>query len=289
MATRWRCWLTGDDHEHLEAIVNWWADEIDRWDRLLSKFDPASEVTRCNRAPPLKKLKLQRDLFDLLNFCEQARLATQGLFDITASSWQQSASQHETKTAAYQLDLEQQLFQWFVAERQLDFGGVAKGYVLDQLAPALREHGVTAALLDAGGSSLLTWDSAAAETAWQVSLAPANDDPTQRVFAVNDSPAKVSSPALISFRNAALSYSATRAPGTSSGQTIDPRVGAELPKQRACVVMTQSAAWAEVLSTAALCMGEAGAAEYIKEGDLGASLGWIDENTVRWHDSATPI
>lgn len=289
MATRWRCWFAGEDHEHLAAVGDWWADEIDRWDRLLSKFDPASEVTRLNRAPVGKPIKVHRDLFNLLDLCEQARQGTQGLFDITASSMRASDSQLESNAPPFQFDREQSIFSWSNANRQLDFGGVAKGYVLDQLAPTLHEHGITAALLDAGGSSLLTWDNAGEESPWLVSIASAADDTTRRVLTTNVTQSELSARPLVQLSNSALSYSATRAAGASSGQTIDPRVGRELPESRACVVITQSAAWAEVLSTAALCMGEAAAAKYIKEEHIvPCRLGWIEGADVHWH-STSPV
>ena len=265
MTTRWRCWLAGDDQERLAAVSDWWAEEIDRWDQMLSRFDPASEVTRLNRAPVGKRLRVHRDLLNLLDFCEQARQVTQGLFDITASSLSAQDSPHVEPTPPFQLEREPSLFHWTVAGRQLDFGGVAKGYLLDQLAPTLREHGVTAALLDAGGSSLLTWDDAGDESHWQVSLAHADEDPSLRLLTVDSLAAGSPARSFIRLSNSALSYSATRPGGTSSGQTIDPRGGRELPESRACVVITESAAWAEVLSTAALCMGVAAAAKYIKE------------------------
>jgi thiamine biosynthesis lipoprotein len=288
MATRWRCWLTGADRQHLSAVGNWWVDELERWDRLLSKFDPASEVTRLNRAPVGKPCKVGPELFELLNFCEQAKQATHGIFDVTASSFGGQDSVLEDSAAPYQLDHEQCLFRWSRARRQLDFGGVAKGYVLDQLAPALREHGVQAALLDAGGSSLLTWDGAGDDTSWQVSLAPANEDPSRRLLTVADIGSELPARPLLQFSNSALSYSATRHAGATTGQTIDPRWGTNLPEERACVVLTDSAAWAEVLSTAALCMGEAAAAKYIKEEQIvSCRLGWIEGADVRWHN--TPV
>ncbi len=135
MATRWRCWLAGTDEQHLQTVADWWVEEIDRWEHMLSKFNPASEVARLNRAPVSKPRKVHRDLWELLMFCEQARQATRGLFDITASSLPWSTPQQVSCATAFQLDSQQELFSWTAAARQLDFGGVAKGYVLDRLAP----------------------------------------------------------------------------------------------------------------------------------------------------------
>lgn len=287
MATRWRCWLQAEDQDRLAALAEWWADEIDRWDRMLSKFEPASEVTRLNRAPAGKRRKVQPELMKLLCFCKLAWSKTSGLFDVTATSLTPDLTYDEY---SFRVDPVDGTFVWNQAQRHLDFGGVAKGYVLDHLAKALYEFGVTAALLDAGGSSLLTWDDSGDAAPWQVSLTPGGEAPSQRLLSVKNSPTESSAWPFMALSNAALSYSATRAPGSSSGQTIDPRVGRELPDSRACVVLTQSAAWAEVLSTAALCMGEAAAAKYIvEENSITSRLGWIDGEAVRWSDAVSPI
>jgi FAD:protein FMN transferase len=287
MATRWRCWLAGTDEQHLHAVADWWAEEITRWDRMLSKFDPASEVRRLNRAPAGQPRKVHHELFELLRFCELAWSKTSGLFDVTATS---PSSNPIWNQNSFRVNPLEGTFVWDHPNRQLDFGGIAKGYVLDQLAPALQQHGVTAAMLDAGGSSLLTWDTAGDITSWLVSISAIDDDTNGRSWvSQNPSDWRDSRP-MVELNNMGLSYSATRDTGTTSGQTIDPRSGKDLADCRACVVISKSAAWAEVLSTAALCMGEAAAAEYIIEGSpVECRLGWLEDNIVRWHNSAAAI
>lgn len=172
-------------------------------------------------------------------------------------------------------------FIWNIEGRQLDFGGVAKGYVLDQLAPALREQGVNAALLDAGGSSLLAWDNSSNDLPWMVSLAAADDTTSERLLTSNFDKTIAPARPLVTLGNSALSYSATRESGSSSGQTIDPRHGTPIAEQRACVVLADSAAWAEVLSTAALCMGEAVAGKYIEDSSpVPCQLIWLGHHAV---------
>ncbi len=284
MNTRWRCWLKGTDNEQLADIGNLWADMLDRWDFLLSKFNPASEVTRLNRAAVGKPLKIPYDLSELLEFCERARATTKGIFDITATSAPHVPRTSET--APFQIDVNCRTFAWTTAARQIDFGGIAKGYVLDQLAPALRQYEVQAAMLDAGGSSLLSWHAADEKSSWQVSLAPADEVPSERLLWQGGHDRLSPQRPWLELCNAALSYSASRPAGANSGQTFDPRSGSPLPEKRACVVVTQSAAWAEVLSTTALCMGEAEAATYIKARGLAASrLGWLAGDDVHWYSS----
>ena len=44
MGTWFETFLVGDDSEHLDAVASAVFDEIDRVERLLSRFDPKSEV-----------------------------------------------------------------------------------------------------------------------------------------------------------------------------------------------------------------------------------------------------
>ncbi len=49
MATLFEVILAGEDAEHLEAVACACFDEIERVERLLSRFDPAGEIARINR------------------------------------------------------------------------------------------------------------------------------------------------------------------------------------------------------------------------------------------------
>lgn len=284
MATRWRLVLRGADAEALAAVGSSCTAMIDNWDHMLSRFATTSEVRRVNRTEPTKTLKLHLPLLELLKFCDLARQATHGLFEVALPTAPTSAEQRVE--APYQLDWQRGTFTWHEPHRALDFGGVAKGYVVDQLLQFVKEHHVTAALFDAGGSSVLAWDAAPNAAAWRVKLSGPGESPRALELGPEFARDEADPVPSLELQNAALAYSATRLSGTSSGQTVDPRTGSEIADSRACVVVTASSAWAEVLSTTALCMGEAQAAEYIKERGLAASrLGWLDGNAVRWYSS----
>lgn len=282
MATRWRIVVRGWDAEQLEAFGGFCTVIIDDWDRLLSLYNPASEVSRINRAKPGTVLKLHPDLVDLLRLCDRARQVTHGLFEVALPIVQRSVGEFRVQPP-YRLDVQQATFTWLEQNHRLDFGGIAKGYVLDQLLQFVKEHPVDAALFDAGGSSLLAWDSDFDPAPWQVALSAPGEGPRELVVGGEPEERTVDSRPWLELQNAALAYSATRLFGTVSGQTIDPQTNQPLPDQGACVVVTHYAAWAEILSTAALCMGEAAAAKYIQEEHIvPCRLGWIEGADVRW-------
>jgi thiamine biosynthesis lipoprotein len=285
MNTRWRMVLRGPDSDELQAIANSCHEMLDYWDRILSRFDPVSEVHRINRAQPGEILRLQPKLFELLELCSSARQTTQGFFDVALPSRQAKVT-NKTENECYQLDPQKSTFSWLAPNHQLDLGGIAKGYVLDQLSQDVQGHSVVAALFDAGGSSLLAWSSKSEATPWRVILSPPGEGPRELIVGALNDVSNVQTQPTLPLHNEALSYSATRSPGTRSGQTFDPRTNSEVSEQRACVIVTKSATWAEILSTAALCMGEAEAATYIKAwGLVECRMGWLDGDDVRWYAS----
>ncbi|MEO5800655.1 MAG: FAD:protein FMN transferase [Gemmatimonadales bacterium] len=60
---------------------------------------------------------------------------------------------------------------------RLDFGGIAKGYILDSARQVLQQHGFASVMLDAGGDIVLG-DSPPGEAGWRVAVATARGDTT---------------------------------------------------------------------------------------------------------------
>jgi hypothetical protein len=58
MGTFFEVFLAGDDGEHLEAVASAAPEEVARLERLLSRYDPFSEVTRLNREAGRRRHRL---------------------------------------------------------------------------------------------------------------------------------------------------------------------------------------------------------------------------------------
>lgn len=84
MATRFECALEGPHAPRLQAAGERMLDEIDRWERILSFYDPASELSRLNReAGGGGPVRVSADLFRVLATCAQVVQASGGAFDPT--------------------------------------------------------------------------------------------------------------------------------------------------------------------------------------------------------------
>src|SRR5438132_927598 len=69
MGTYFEVFLAGDDEEHLRAVADAVLDEVVRAERLLSRFDPASEVSRINRLAGQQPVLVDVEVLDVLRTC----------------------------------------------------------------------------------------------------------------------------------------------------------------------------------------------------------------------------
>ncbi|MBA4147504.1 MAG: FAD:protein FMN transferase [Verrucomicrobia bacterium] len=232
--------LPGDDAENLQAAGEAALDEIERIEKLLSRFDPASEVSRINRDAAISPVLLDVELTGILETCRKAWLETDGFFDIAVNR------EEDANFGAIDFDPDTRLIFFRNVNARLDFGGFGKGYALDCAARLLRECGVKQALLHGGTSSVLAIGNDANEQPWRIGLRdPWKDDVVLQQVDLSDN---------------ALSTSAT---GKTVSDILDPFQRQPLQEKASCTVIAESAAQAEVFSTALLCMGKDKVASFV--------------------------
>jgi thiamine biosynthesis lipoprotein len=150
MGTFFEVFLAGADGEHLEAVASAALEEVARLERLLSGYDPFSEVTRLNREAGRRPMRVDADVWDLLCACEGYRRRTGGFFDVTAA-----AGDGVGGGEALLLDEGRRAVRLGRPGAALDLGGAGKGFALDRAGEVLRQFGVTSGLLHGGTSSVL--------------------------------------------------------------------------------------------------------------------------------------
>lgn len=253
--------LVGDDAEHLAAVAEAAFDEIERVERLLSWRDARSETSRINREAGDRPVRIDVETCALLAVCIRGTEQTDGYFNVVrprspGPSPNDAPPREELGLA---LDVERRLVRLAGAEASLDFGAFGKGYALDRAAVELRRYGVRAALVDGGGSSVLALGDDDGKP-WLIGLRnPFSPRPDRR----ETWSAELHRLPLV---DAAFSCSATVdefSPATTS-DLVDPHTGRPLLEVAACGVVAPSAATAEILSTALVCMGKARAGAYTR-------------------------
>jgi thiamine biosynthesis lipoprotein len=240
MGTRFEVILRGEDAQHLEAVAVAVCEEFLRLDAALSRFNSSSEIARLNREAIDKAVRIDREIFALLERCEQARDLTEGYFDVTAASG----------GARIELDAERCAVRFIktdaAPDAEIDLGAIGKGYALDCGREILQRYGVEIGLLNGGTSSLLAIGGAFAVDVRH----PLTPELIVR---------------RIELSNRALSCSAARHPAQAQSDVINPLTGAALAGDAACVVLAASAADAEIFSTALLAMGREKAERYLEK------------------------
>lgn len=147
-------------------------DRVDSLDLVLSDWRPQSELSRLGRATPGAWHPISNDLAAVLALALDVAERTDGRFDPTVGPLTQ-LWRHERSTGLVpsdsvrdaarrrvgwhhlHIDAVHHLVRFDIPGMQLDLGGIAKGWILDQVAVVLRAHGVRRFLIEAGGDLLL--------------------------------------------------------------------------------------------------------------------------------------
>ena len=238
------------------------------WDSLWNRFDPSSELSRINSGaltePDTLTMALIMRAFDY-------NRQTDGLFDVAlgtlSSAWGfGSAAQAVPEDSLLKSALAASGMAHVSAQdgtislangAQLDFGSIAKGMAADAAAQTLRDHGVTAAIIDLGGNIVCVGGRTKNEP-FIVGI--------QRPFAPPGEAA-----ATVEVRDAGVVTSGIyqryfTQEGKLYPHIIDPRTGLPCDSDLASVtVIAGSAEWADALSTALLLLGSARGFEFVKD------------------------
>jgi thiamine biosynthesis lipoprotein len=279
MGSRFEVRLLGDDEERLDSVAIAVIEEIVRLDGILSRFDPRSEIARINREAHDRPARLDQEVFDLLERCDQWRGLTAGYFDITASS--KAGGNVGSKagddavdsgeTSGLLLDTESHTARFVREGVSIDLGGVGKGYALDRGREIMLRFGVTCGLLNGGSSSVLAVGAPPDKAGWFVAVRHPLEPDAAPV-------------AHVELADRGLSCSAARHAGQQRSDVLNPLTGLPLEGDAACLTLAATAADAEVFSTALLAMGREKAKHYLERTpcrDLVA--GWFEpESGFSW-------
>jgi thiamine biosynthesis lipoprotein len=172
MHTTFTLHLIGDDPELVAGVARECFEMLDILETKLSRFIDGSDVYRINRMQAGATLYLSEPCHQCLLLAMQAHVHTGGLFDITLGTriqHRKSKANGPLPPLAGRLIVHPDVaaITCEAPGREIDLGGIAKGFALDQMGDLLLDWGVHGALLAAGASSLL----AVGPQAWPVELA----------------------------------------------------------------------------------------------------------------------
>ena len=223
----------------------------------LSDYHDASELNRlCDRYAVGVPEPVSDDLFRVLRAARGFSEASGGAFDVTVGPvvklWRRTRRTRElpdpTELAAARervgweavtLDKDARTVTFARPGVRLDLGGIAKGYAADAALAALRERGITRALVDAGGD-LVAGDPPPGEDGWTVAVGDGGET--------------------LSLANAAVAtsgdaYKFTEVGGVRYSHIVDPRTGLGLTDRSTVTVIAADGVTADAWASAVSVLG----------------------------------
>jgi thiamine biosynthesis lipoprotein len=249
-------------------------------DQIMSDYKATSELMRLCQKAGGEPVPVSADLFAVLLRAESLSRRSKGAFDVTVGPlvrlWRTARRTKRLpdpaelaralKSVGWQnvrLDPERRTVQLLILGMLLDLGGIAKGYAAEEMLAILRRHGLTRALVSAGGD-IVAGEAPPDAPGWKVGIAPLCDpdaEPEQHVL----------------LHHAAVSTSGdsrqhVEIDGKRYSHTIDPKTGMALTGRRSVTVVVQGGMSADGLTTAVGVLGPEAGLAFIEATDGAAAL-----------------
>ena len=236
---------------------------IQQLDECLSNYRPDSEVNRLSASSPhAMPVPLTADVWQVLHRSEQYSHLSDGAFDVTVGPvtklWRRARRTRRDAGAerlgraraavgytALKLDADHHTAQMLRPEMLLDLGGIGAGFALDAALQALREHGVTRALLD-GGGDVLAGEPPPDKPGWTIGIANVAGQTDESSVIECSGKAVTTSGDLFQF---------VEIDGVRYSHIVDPRTGLGLTHRSTVTVLAADATAADALATAVCVLG----------------------------------
>lgn len=257
MAIPFRMVLYGHDPVVVSNAAAAARARIEELNRVLSDYDPDSELSRLGAGSPhAGPVPISADLDSVLRRAVVVSRRTQGAFDITVGPmtqlWRRSRRQRALPEPAKLLAAKAAVG-WShihfgpgrsVALTQpgmrLDAGGIAKGYAMDEAIKVLGAHGIRSALV-AGAGDIRVSGPPPGEPGWKVEVAPLElpGAPPARIVVLRDA----------SLCTSGDLYQFVEIDGVRYSHVVDPSTGLGLTQQSRVTVIGKDAMTTDALST----------------------------------------
>lgn len=160
-------------------------ERIAALNQIFSDYDPNSEVSQLSElAGSGQAIEVSDELWEVLNYAQKVSRKSKGAFDVSIGAlsklWRKAFRQQvfpkqadieQAKTSvnykAIKLYTKSQKVALTLKGMRLDFGGIAKGYAVDEAMKVLASRGIQSALVDGGGDILVT-NAPPNKAGWQI-------------------------------------------------------------------------------------------------------------------------
>jgi thiamine biosynthesis lipoprotein len=263
MGNRFEISVVSDDVEWANNRINDAVDEISRIERLLTTFNESSQTQDINRNAGVKPVKVDEEVFALIERSLKISKLTQGSFDITYGSidkrlWNFDTSmtslpdkeiaRESVKLINYRnVILDSNDCSVYLKEKgmRIGFGGIGKGYAADRAKYVLQHRGVLSGIVNASGD-LTAWGRQPNGNEWTIGIA--DPDKKQSPFSfMNITDMSVATSG--NYEKYAIIN------GKKYSHTINPKTGLPVEGIKSVTIITHNAELADAMATPVMVMG----------------------------------
>ena len=245
-------------NNYIDIAIN----EISRIEKLISSWDSNSQTSEVIRNAGIKPVKVDKELFELINRSMAISRLTDGAFDITYASmdkiWKfdgsmkEMPSDSEIKASVSKvgfrniiLDKKKQTVFLKLKGMKIGFGAIGKGYAADKAKALLMSKGVVAGVINASGD-MNTWGKQPDGDDWKVAITnPLNKNNAFALLPITDGAVVTSGnyERYVTFNGKRYSH------------IIDPKTGYPSSGIVSATVFAPKAELADALATSVFVMG----------------------------------
>src|SRR6187455_1568426 len=263
MGNRFEITVVGDDPLWADKRIDDAAEEIRRIEKLFTTFDESSQTNLINRNAGVTPVKVDKEVYDLIERSKKISTLTQGAFDITYGSIDKRLWNFDkTMTSLPDPQTSKQLVRLinyrnvilnendctvFLKEKgmRIGFGGIGKGYAAEKAKSLLQQKGVKSGIINAAGD-LTAWGHQTNGKPWTIGIADPNT--TRAAFS------------FLEITNTSIATSGNYEKfilidGKKYSHTIDPKTGLPVRGIKSVTIICPNAEIADAMATPVMIMG----------------------------------
>jgi thiamine biosynthesis lipoprotein len=263
MGNRFEITAVTDDQSWADECIADAVEEISRIEKLLTTFDESSQTNLINRNAGISPVKVDREVYELIERSKKISSLTQGAFDITYGSidkrlWNfdetmtrlpdlQTAKKFVRLINYRNVILNEKKCSVFLKEKgmRIGFGGIGKGYAAEKAKSLLQRKGIKSGIINAAGD-LTAWGYQPNGKPWTIGIADPNT--TREAFS------------FLEITNTSIATSGNYEKfvlidGKKYSHTIDPKTGLPVRGIKSVTIICPNAEVADAMATPVMIMG----------------------------------
>jgi len=263
MGNRFEFTVVSDNEEEGLAKIDDAIAEVSRIEKLLTTFSESSQTNLINRNAGIAPVKVDKEVFDIIQRSKRISDVTQGAFDITYGSvdkklWNFDKDMTSLPDPAVAMKmvrlinyrnviLDERKGTVFLKEKgmRIGFGGIGKGYAAERAKYILQQKGITSGIVNAAGD-LTAWGHQPDGKEWTIGIA--DPDSARHPFSY----LSVTDMAIATSGNYEKFVTIN---GKKYSHTIDPKTGLPVHGIKSVTIISPNAEIADAMATPVMIMG----------------------------------